>query len=75
MSTTNIGQISARGLILMKDEHNNKNAQRQAAYSERQREMGRKKYSYWMRQDEAEKVAKFLENLRLENPAILKTSQ
>ena len=75
MSTTNIGQISARGLILMKDEHSNKNAQRQAAYSERQREMGRKKYSYWMRPEEAEKVARFLENLRLENPAILKTSQ
>lgn len=74
MSTANIVRISA-GLILMKDEHNNKNAQRQAAYSERQREMGRKKFSYWMRPDEAEKVAKFLENLRLENPAILKNVQ
>lgn len=57
----------------MRDEHSNKNAQRQAAFAERQREMGRKKYSYWMRPEEAEKVAKFLENLRLENPAILKT--
>ena len=75
MSTANTGRISAQGLILMKDEHSNKNAQRQAAYSERQREMGRKKYSYWMRPEEAEKVARFLENLRLENPAILKTSQ
>lgn len=57
----------------MRDEHSNKNAQRQAAYSERQRQMGRKKYSYWMLPAEAEKVAKLLENLRLENPAILKT--
>ena len=70
-STTNTVQISA-GLILMRDEHGNK---RQAAYSERQRQMGRKKYSYWMRPEEAEKVAKFLENLRLENPAILKNVQ
>ena len=59
----------------MRDEHSNKNAQRQAAYAERQRQMGLKKYSYWLRPEEAEKVAKFLENLRLENPAILKTSQ
>ena len=68
MSTANTGRISARGLILMRDEHSNKNAnaQRQAAYAERQRALGRKKYSYWLRPEEAEKVAKLLENLRLE---------
>lgn len=56
----------------MKDEHDNKtgdlllspNARRQAAYAERQRAMGRKKFSYWMRPDEAEQVAAFLECLR-----------
>lgn len=56
----------------MKDEHDNKtgdlllspNARRQAAYAERQRAMGRKKFSYWMRPDEAEQVAAFLEQLR-----------
>ena len=58
----------------MKDEHDHKtgelllspNARRQAAYAERQREMGRKKFSYWMRPDEAEQVAAFLEQLRAE---------
>lgn len=56
----------------MKDEHDNKtgdlllspNARRQAAYAERQRALGRKKYSYWMRPDEAEQMAAFLEQLR-----------
>lgn len=56
----------------MKDEHDNKtgdlllspNARRQAAYAERQRALGRKKFSYWMRPDEAEQVAAFLEQLR-----------
>lgn len=56
----------------MKDEHDHKtgdlllspNARRQAAYAERQRELGRKKFSYWMRPDEAEQVAAFLEQLR-----------
>ena len=58
---------------MMKDEHDNKtgdllllspNARRQAAYAERQRAMGRKKFSYWMRPEEAEQVAAFLEQLR-----------
>ena len=35
-----------------------------AAYAERQRALGRKKFSYWMRPDEAEQVAAFLERLR-----------
>lgn len=56
----------------MKDEHDHKtgdlllspNARRQAAYAERQRALGRKKFSYWMRPDEAEQVAAFLERLR-----------
>ena len=56
----------------MKDENDNKtgelllsaNARRQAAYAERQRALGRKKYSYWMRPDEAEQMAAFLEQLR-----------
>ena len=39
-------------------------AKRQAAYAERQRALGRKKFSYWMRPDEAEQVAAFLEQLR-----------
>ena len=49
----------------MKDERDHKtgdlllspNARRQAAYAERQRALGRKKFSYWMRPDEAEQVA------------------
>ena len=56
----------------MKDEHDHKtgdlllspNARRQAAYAERQRALGRKKFSYWMRPDEAEQVAAFLERLQ-----------
>ena len=56
----------------MKDERDHKtgdlllsaNARRQAAYAERQRALGRKKFSYWMRPDEAEQVAAFLEQLR-----------
>lgn len=36
------------------------NSRRQAAYAERQRALGRKKFSYWMRPDEAEQVAAFL---------------
>ena len=56
----------------MKDERDHKtgdlllspNARRQATYAERQRELGRKKNSYWMRPDEAEQVAAFLEQLR-----------
>ena len=40
------------------------NSRRQAAYAERQRALGRKKFSYWMRPDEAEQVAAFLERLR-----------
>jgi hypothetical protein len=56
----------------MKDEHDKKtgdlllsaNARRQAAYAERQRAQGRKKFSYWMRPEEAEQVAAFLEQLR-----------
>ena len=56
----------------MKDERDHKtgdlllspNARRQAAYAERQRALGRKKFSYWMRPDEAEQVAAFLERLR-----------
>ena len=58
----------------MKDEHDHKtgdlllspNTRRQAAYAERQRALGRKKFSYWMRPDEAEQVAAFLERLRAE---------
>lgn len=56
----------------MKDEQDNKtgnlllspNARRQAAYAERQRALGRKKFSYWMRPDEAEQVEAFLKRLR-----------
>lgn len=56
----------------MKDEHDQKtgdlllspNARRQAAYAERQRALGRKKFSYWMRPEEAAQVAAFLEQLR-----------
>ena len=56
----------------MKDEQDNKtgnlllspNARRQAAYAERQRALGRKKFSYWMRPDEAEQVEVFLKRLR-----------
>lgn len=40
------------------------NARRQAAYAERQRALGRKKFSYWMRPDEAEQVSAFLRQLR-----------
>ena len=40
------------------------NNRRQAAYAERQRALGRKKYSYWMRLEEAEQVAAFLEQRR-----------
>ena len=40
------------------------NSRGQAAYAERQRALGRKKFSYWMRPDEAEQVAAFLERLR-----------
>ena len=40
------------------------NSRRQAAYAERQRALGRKKFSYWMRPDEAEQVAAFLGRLR-----------
>ena len=40
------------------------NSRRQAAYAERQRALGRKKFSYGMRPDEAEQVAAFLERLR-----------
>lgn len=51
----------------MRDEHNkNANAQRQAAYAERQRALGRKKFSYWMLPAEAEQVAALLEQLRFE---------
>ena len=58
----------------MKDERDHKtgdlllspNARRQAAYAERQRALGRKKYSYWLRPDEAEQMAAFLERLRAE---------
>lgn len=57
---------------MMKDEQDNKtgnpllspNARRQAAYAERQRASGRKKFSYWMRPDEAEQVDAFLKRLR-----------
>ena len=56
----------------MKDERDQKNgdllrspnARRQAAYADRQRALGLKKYSYWLRLDEAEQVAAFLERLR-----------
>lgn len=56
----------------MKDERDHKtgdlllspNARRQAAYAEQQRALGRKKFSYWMRPDEAEQVAAFLKQLR-----------
>lgn len=58
----------------MKDERDHKtgdlllspNARRQATYAERQRAQGRKKYSHWLRSDEAEQVAAFLERLRTE---------
>lgn len=58
----------------MKDKHDHKidnlllspNARRQATYAERQRAQGRKKYSHWLRPDEAEQVAAFLERLRTE---------
>lgn len=58
----------------MKDEHDHKagnllispNTRRQAAYAERQRALGLKKYSHWLRPDEAEQVAAFLERLRTE---------
>lgn len=57
----------------MKDEREHKtgdlllspNARRQAAYAERQRALGRKKFSYWMRPEEAAQMAAFLEQLRL----------
>ena len=56
----------------MKDERDQKNgdllrspnARRQAAYADRRRALGLKKYSYWLRLDEAEQVAAFLERLR-----------
>lgn len=59
---------------LMKDRQDHKtgglllsqNARRQAAYAERQRALGLKKYSRWLRPDEAEQVAAFLERLRTE---------
>lgn len=64
----------------MKDEDDHKtgnpllsqNARRQAAYAERQRALGRKKFSYWMRPDEAEQVEALIERLReLENQSVL----
>lgn len=56
----------------MKDKHDHKttnlllspNARRQSAYADRQRSLGRKKFSYWMRPDEAEQVVAFLAQLR-----------
>lgn len=61
----------------MKDEHDHKtgdllllpNARRQAAYAERQRAQGRKKFSHWMSSEEAEKVSAFLVQLRAERQA------
>lgn len=37
-------------------------AARQAAYAERQRERGRKKYSHWLTPAEAAKVSEYIEN-------------
>lgn len=61
----------------MKDEHDHKtgdlllspNARRQAAYAERQRAQGRKKFSHWMSSEEAEQVSAFLVQLRAERQA------
>lgn len=44
-------------------------AKRQAAYSERQRAMGRRQRSYWLTETEAEQVAAFLEQLRPQEKA------
>ena len=41
-------------------------ARRQAAYAERQRAQGRKKFSHWMSSEEAEQVSAFLVQLRAE---------
>lgn len=61
----------------MKDERDHKtddlllspNARRQAAYAERQRAQGRKKFSHWMSSEEAEQVSAFLVQLRAERQA------
>ena len=61
----------------MKDPHDKKtgdllassNNRRQAAYGERQRALGRKKFSYWMLPEEAEQMAAFLEQLRSQENA------
>lgn len=61
----------------MKDKHDHKpddlllspNARRQAAYAERQRAQGRKKFSHWMSSEEAEQVSAFLVQLRAERQA------
>lgn len=61
----------------MKDERDHKtgdlllspNARRQAAYAERQRAQGRKKFSHWMSSEEAEQVSAFLVQLRADRQA------
>lgn len=40
------------------------NTRRQAAFAERQRAKGLKKFSYWLKPEEAEQVAALLEQLR-----------
>lgn len=38
---------------------------RQISFAEKQREMGRKKYSWWMTPDEAEKIGAQIDQMRL----------
>lgn len=42
------------------------NTRRQAAFAERQRAKGLKKFSYWLKPEEAEQVVALLEQLRPE---------
>lgn len=41
-----------------------KSSTRQGRYSERQRELGRRQRSYWLTDDEATKMAAYLDSLR-----------
>lgn len=42
------------------------NARRQAAYADRQKALGRKKISLWLREDEAERIKEMVRKMREE---------
>jgi hypothetical protein len=62
-----LAEASAWVAARQEEEKQSPNARRQAAYADRQRNQGRKKYSWWMRPEEAEQVSELLRRLRDSN--------